>query len=287
MNKVEQALVDSMEQVLLYLKMNDSNSEFTLGTDNLINWFKKLDSRLEKKYEEIGRENFLNIGNRNVEIYGEDFFSNKDELKKILIGIKDSHFSPGIKLKLGCFVENFSTVLDWKIEQLISHVIVVINDTECPIDKEKLDRLFCDMIPYYSGFNIIGSYDALMHYGLFSMKSVCSAHLELSVVDEEIERLYPNCEKPCVNRISTIVYSDGYVYPCEGLVGLKNAAIDKINASSDEMKIFEERRKPLLEWYKDGPKLENEDIIVESDELPYYCRKHRAQLIEQSKGNCF
>ena len=97
MNKVEQALVDSMEQVLLYLKMNDSNSEFTLGTDNLINWFKKLDSRLEKKYEEIGRENFLNIGNRNVEIYGEDFFSNKDELKKILIGIKDSHFSPGIK----------------------------------------------------------------------------------------------------------------------------------------------------------------------------------------------
>ena len=29
------------------------------------------------------------------------------------------------------------------------------------------------------------------------------------------------------------------------------------------------------------------NIIVESDELPYYCRRHRAQLIEQSKGNCF
>lgn len=287
MKSVKEQLVASLERVQVVLKSNDSNSGYTLDVDSVVKWFEKLDKWLEKYYEEIGQVNLVYFKNRNVEILGNEIFCYEEDLKRILRGVKNYHFAVEMKFDLNYFVKNFSTILNCKTERLVDNISIIICDTECSIDKENLDRLLCDMIPYYSGFKIIGSYDALMHYGLFSMKSVCSTHLDLSMVDGELERLYPNYEKPCMNKISSIVYSDGYVYPCEGLVGLKNAAIGKINASSDEMKIFEERRKPLLEWYKDGPSLENEDIIVESDELPYYCRRHRAQLIEQSKGNCF
>ena len=287
MNNVKEFMIASLEQLQLLLNADETKSRYTIDANEVTNWFKQLDNRLNNAYETMGEDCPSHYTNRNAVVCGDDVFLCVEDLKKILKCLNEVHFKCSLRISLKNFVENVSTILNFKTERLIDSFVIVVSDTEYSISKEELDRLLFDIRPYFFGCKILGSYDALLHYGFFSMHSVCSTNLDIDLFDAEIDKLYPDNKKSCDGRISTIVYSDGYVYPCEGLVGLKNAAIDKINASPDEMKIFEERRKPLLEWYKDGPKLENEDIIVESEELPYYCRRHRAQLIEQSKGNCF
>lgn len=287
MNDVRERLFASLEQIFLFLKLNDSKSGYTLDCDDVINWFRKVDQRLENHYKEIGQCASSHYRNRNVTVIEDEVFCCIDELKKLLKGFIDCHFVPDIRIELSDFVFRFQTIQGLLAERLIGNVVIIINNTECSITKDELNRMLSDMVPYCSNFRMVGTYDTLMHYGVFSMSSVCSLCLELDVVDYEIDQMYPDRKKSCREKFATHIFFDGYVYPCEGLIGLTNSAIDKINASPDELNIYEERRKPLLGWYKEGPSITSEDICVESDSLPYYCRRHRAQLIEESNGTCF
>lgn len=98
---------------------------------------------------------------------------------------------------------------------------------------------------------------------------------------------YRRGDDPCRARFQAVVYSDGYVYPCRGLAGIRSQAIARVGEALDASPLGGGGGGPELERLADrGPRadeLSSEDMEDSgfARTLPLVCRLHRRWAQEQ------
>jgi hypothetical protein len=86
---------------------------------------------------------------------------------------------------------------------------------------------------------------------------------------------------PCAERLHVYVTADGWLYPCQGLVGVASCALGTIY-DPIEATVLSGRESPLdfISLAKHGPRLPGPVIAEEASDLPPICFRHRQAFEE-------
>ncbi|MNW39463.1 hypothetical protein D3C74_165530 [compost metagenome] len=132
---------------------------------------------------------------------------------------------------------------------------------------------------------IIGSISTLREYGFLSYESVNSMDITIYPIKSETSNFWNTIpENPinqCANHLRLYIDGDGYIYPCYGLVGLREFSLGNIKDGFENSTFVTDNYDlDLLELKRNGPKLhESTNQLQRVSTLPWICERHRMELL--------
>lgn len=132
---------------------------------------------------------------------------------------------------------------------------------------------------------IIGSISTLREYGFLSYESVNSMDITIYPIKSETSNfrntIPENPINQCANHLRLYIDGDGYIYPCYGLVGLREFSLGNIKDGFENSTFVTDNYDlDLLELKRNGPKLhESTNQLQRVSTLPWICERHRMELL--------
>lgn len=273
-----------MKSVAIHLCPNDTGTDYQLGSIQLMKWLGQYDHWFK---ESVGIPEGKHAGtlyNRQISVYGGGILSLPNVLRELAKTVIHLGFAFSITVDIKELYHNFSFIRSLCDESLLSE-IGIYSDNISALEEQSLIEAFIDQIvALRRPIGLIGSVELLRSYKILTMDSLNGSDITLyplsyhdSIVSKQTD---VSPEKSCANHLQLYINSDGYLYPCLGLLGSADYSIGHIGDDISETALSGNASMlDLFKLFKEGPGMnENTKPLKSSTSLPLICERHRMEL---------
>ena len=275
--------VQWFKSIALFLMVNSESMEYTIPTSDILIWLKKYDKWYKDTIEAPSGKRLNLLYHRDLSVIGSDLLVAGEELIRISAVAKEC----GIGFS---FTGSIDHVLahEYEAKKLILAPGVTTIGLSAPMDLrdfdlERAESLINDILEQEIQLAFIGPVEYFRRKGLMKNAMVNGHNLTLHPQQYSPYESLPTPEKPilpCFSRFRIYIDTDGEIYPCLGLVGIKSGSLGSIYDDIDNTVLG--GKETILNIEKlsiHGPNLTTANKAERQTGLPWICEQHRQEII--------
>lgn len=271
MTDLRTQLLSRYKVVSFFLEPNMTYTGFQVPSKVLCHWLDRFEDWFSAQCKE---KPFLYYG-RSVNINGTALLCCIDDLEELLACCTKHQLSVTLQLDFMSFYENYDIVAALCEKHSIGGLTIVAVEIDSDVTVEQMESFFQKVRSLRRLVTLVSSLDTIRKYHFFSSPALNGSDLTITFYEPDTTpETVSNPVCPCAERMNLCVCMDGLIYPCSGLTLLPGCSIGSVY--SDEPPQLDDN---LLELMLLGPDIPVEGAVSSEALMPWFCQRHRAELM--------
>lgn len=270
-------IIKYFKSINIILDVDNELKDSQPSTDKIINWISQYNEFYINSLDIANGNNYHTLYNRDIAIHGNNLFSLDKQIIKIASFAKSLGYGTVLNLQASDILNNESKFENILQENIFNSFVVVIDENE-----SKYLNYLHKIIEYKANINLVSTFEILSNIGVFESKLFNSNSFNVYSLRNSNEKLNfcKNPLMPCANFFRIYINIDGMIYPCLGLLGLKEYSLGSIYNPINKSLFENHKDLKLSDLADDGPQLNLHNISFEftNTNLPQMCELHIKNL---------
>ncbi|MFD0958008.1 hypothetical protein [Paenibacillus chungangensis] len=279
-------LYQHLKSVAIMLQPDEKGEDFLPGSQQLIDWLARYDNWFKESVGINDGERPYTLYNREVSLFGVDLLSVPDKLKGLAAASIEKGYAISFTVDIVDLYRQFDVVQSLCGASLLSSLGIIIDNIDLLAEHTAVADFMEKIVHLRLPVGLIGPVSLLRKHHILSLDAMNATDItiypSMSATSPETSSMPNHPVNKCANRIQLYIDNDGHMYPCLGMLGLKDYAMGHIDQEISETALSGGHYKlNLPQLMNKGPDLTTATKPRQRmTTLPWICEQHRAELLE-------
>jgi hypothetical protein len=279
-----QPLAQWFKSALFVLSLNESQTDFTLPTDIITDWIQRFDEWFKG---ECGVHELCNLHllyHREIGVLSPDVLKIVPKLQQLGTMCRKIGFGFSVTVGVTDAIQYFDEFKTLVATGNLSTIGLRVYGDPRP-DPTLLIDLAQLALEQGVKIGLIGPIDYFQSSNLLSLPQVNAGGVTLYPVSHMLPEILPTPDRattPCSNRFRLHIDSQGWVYPCFGLLGIESACLGSVGDDFTNIVLGGQPTSlDLKTWAQKGVTLDEPPPPERISTMPWICERHRLSFLNQ------